>query len=269
MIKEIITYPTPPSTEYSTDVRKFDDELFKLLEDLKDTITANKLEGLAGFQIGSYYNVVVVKNPDGSFLELINPRIIKTNGKQTSMEKTAYFGDLEAKVIRYDEISLVYQDREAKDKSLKADGSFSILLQRKIDYTFGSSFINKLSEDERANFEMKLEYGADKAIAQSCPTTFKRQYFKKVVNILAIVMFLLFIIALFVGDELREKIYFAQVNTFFIALFFNIVYLVYGYYEGKKYSSCTSCQIGNIAGTFSISLVRLLAIFGLSYIFIF
>jgi len=268
MIKDIITYPTPPSIEHSTDVRKFDKELFTLLDDLKDTIKANNLDGLAGFQIGSYYNVVVVKNSDGNFLELINPRIIKTNGKQTTLEKTAYFGDLEAEVVRYDEISLVYQDREAKDNSLKADGEFSILLQRKIDYTFGSSFINKLSTDERDKFEMQLKNGKNSSSTQSCPTVFKRDYFKKSVNLLSIIMVLIFVVALFVDDALQQKMYNAQTITFITALVINLGYFFYGYYEGKKYNSCSSCQIVNILDTFTISLVRLLTIFGTSYIFI-
>ncbi len=268
MIKDIVKYPTPPSTEYSTDVRKFNDELFSILDNLKDTISANNLDGLACFQIGSFYNIVVVKDKNGDFLELINPRIIKTKGKQTTLEKTAYFGDLEAEVIRYDEISLVYQDRDAKDKSLQADGEFSILLQRKIDYTFGSSFINKLTADEREKFEMKLEHGGDMAIAQSCPTVFKRDYFKKGVNLLSILMVVIFVISLFVDEQMQQQMWTTQINIFLTALGVNIGYFFYGYYEGKKFSSCTSCQIGNIIGTFSIALFRLLAILGLSYIFI-
>jgi len=46
LIKDIITYPTPPSVEYVRDIRFFNDGLFTLIEDLKDTIKANKLNGL-------------------------------------------------------------------------------------------------------------------------------------------------------------------------------------------------------------------------------
>jgi len=41
MIKDIITYPTPPSVQYSTDVRVFNDEILSLIQDMKDTIEAN------------------------------------------------------------------------------------------------------------------------------------------------------------------------------------------------------------------------------------
>lgn len=85
MIREIITYPTPPSVQYATDVRTFNEELFSLIEDMKDTIEANSLDGLAAFQIGSYYNVVVIKKEDGTFLELINPRLISNSGRVTTV----------------------------------------------------------------------------------------------------------------------------------------------------------------------------------------
>ena len=76
MVREIVTYPTPPSVEYGTDVRVFNDDIASIIQDLKDTIEANSLEALAAFQISAMYNIIVVKKEDGTFLELINPRII-------------------------------------------------------------------------------------------------------------------------------------------------------------------------------------------------
>lgn len=268
MVRDIITYPTPPSAEYSTDVRKFDNELFNLIDDLKDTITANSLQGLAAYQIGSHFNVVVVKKEDGEFLELINPRIILNSGKQMVKESTAYFPGLDANVLRYDKISVVYQDRDAKDNSIRADGEFSALLQRKIDYTFGSSFINKLSKDEKKLFEQKLEFGVEAATIQTCPTVFKRDYFKKGVNLLSIIMVVVLVVSLFFDDAMQQKMLTTQLNVFFTAFLVNVGYFFYGYYEGKKYTTCTSCQVGNIFGTFAIASVRLFILLGLSYLFL-
>jgi len=269
MIRDIITYPTPPSVEYSTDVRVFNDEIASILDDLKDTIKANSLDGLAAFQIGSMYNVIVVKQSDGSFLELINPRLFNTSGTQTTQEKTAYFPDLSAEVTRHDKISVVYEDRELNQHSLKAEGDFSILLQRKIDYTFGSSFINKLSKKEKELFETKLEFGADIAISESCPTTFKRDYILKGINLLMIGMALLFVGSLFIDStETLSEIWGYQLYLSFTTLGLNIIYFFYAQYEGKQFTSCTSCQIGNIIGTTFISLVKLTLIMILSYFFI-
>jgi len=266
MIKEIITYPTPPSVQYATDVRVFNEEIFSLIEDIKDTIEANSLEALAAFQIGSYYNIVVVKKSnEKDFLELINPRIISNSGKVTTTETTAYFPGLSAEVTRYEKISIVYQDREGKQHSLKAEGDLSILLQRKIDYTFGSSFLNKLSKDEKKVFQKKLEFGSDIAISESCPTTFKRDFIIKIINIVMIAMAVLLTGSLFVNEEISQQLWQYQTYLFFSAIVLNVIYFFYAQYEGKKFTSCTSCQIGNIIGTTVISLIKLFVIILLSY----
>ncbi len=269
MVKDIVRYPTPPSVEFATDVRKFNEELFSLIEDLKDTITENNLDGLAAFQIGSYFNVVVVKDENGDFLELINPRIFTTEGKITTIETTAYFPGLSAEVTRYDKITLVYQDREAKQHSLKAEGDFSVLLQRKIDYTFGASFLSKLSKEEKAKFEQKLQYGADVAISETCPTTFKRDYLPKLSNILLVIMGVLLLSSLFVGDEVTlQSMWSAQKYLFASVFVLNIIYFFYAHYEAKRYTSCISCQTGNIIGTMLISVIKLILIMVISYFLI-
>ena len=263
MVKEIIKYPTPPSVEYATDVRVFSENIFQLIEDMKETIEANALEGLAAFQIGSYYNVVVVKNEDGSFLELLNPRLIRAEGKQTTREKTAYFGELSAEVTRYETISIVYQDRYGKDHSLRASGARSVLLQRKLDYTFGATFLQKLSKKEKKRFEAQLEQGANLAISELCPITFLRDKVLKVANLLLLGMLLLLFASFFVETGLFIYQSYIAVCVALLTIF----YFFYGQYEGKKYSACTSCQIGNILGSAAIVLVKLGLITMFSYIF--
>ena len=271
MIKEIVTYPTPPSVEYSTDVRVFNDEMATIVDDLKDTIKANSLDGLAAFQIGSMYNIIVIKKEDESdgFLELINPRLFNTSGKITTQERTAYFPGLSAHITRYNKISVVYEDREMNQKSLKAEGEFSVLLQRKIDYTFGSSFFNKLSQEEKKIFETKLEFGSDVAISETCPTTFKRDYILKAINSIMIAMVVLLGVSLFISEEeILKNMWSYQLYASYGAFALAVVYFFYAQYEGKQFTSCTSCQIGNIIGTTVISLIKLTLIMVLSYFLI-
>ena len=265
MVKDIITYPTPPSVEYATDVRLFDENLFTLIDDLKDTINANKLNGLAAYQIGNYFNVVVIKQGD-EFLELINPRVINPVGKVTTEETTAYFPGLSAKVPRYEKISVIYQDRESNQHSLKADGELSILLQRKVDYTFGSTFLNKLSKEEKKRFEKKLEFGSNIAIPESCPIVSYKDYLNKLSNIFLVMIALLLVSSFFISDETTlENIWDYQKYISYATVINGFIYLVYGYYEGKRYTSCTSCQIGNLIGTLVISFIKLTVLMILSY----
>ena len=266
MVQEIITYPMAPSAQYGTDVRLFSEEIFSLLDDLKDTINENNLTALAAFQIGSYYNVVVIKEKDGSFLELINPRLISTKDKITTIESTSYFPNLSAEIVRYDSISIVYQDRDAINHSLKVSGERSVLIQRKLDYNFGATFLSKLSKKEKAKFEKKLEFGSDITISESCPTTFKRDYLVKISKVLIVLMLVLLIVSLFVSDKaILFGMWNTQISLSIAALLTNITYFFYAYYEAKQYTSCVSCQSGNIIGTALVAFAKIFVIMIASY----
>ena len=266
MIKQIITYPTPPSLQFSAPVRSFNDEVTGVIQDLKDTLVANSLEGLAAFQIGSAFNIVVIKKEDDSFLVLLNPNIVFMDGEVRTKETTGYFPGLSAQVNRYEKISVVYEDEDMKSQVLKADGEFGILLQRKVDYTFGSSFINKLDPQERELFQQKLEFGSDVAQIQTCPTTYNRDYITKLINLILILMVLVLGASFFTGPELNMGLY--QTYLASSAVFFNIVYFFYAQYEGRSYIACSGCQIGNILGTVAVSLVRISVVSLLSYFLI-
>lgn len=266
MIREIITYPTPTGVEYAPDIRVFDDDLYAFIDDLKETAEANSLDGLAAAQVGSYYNVVVVKKGD-DFLELINPRVLKKKGSIRTTESSFCFPNVSVDLDRYESISLVYEDRNAEQHSLQADGEFSILLQRKIDYLFGANFLTKLKDDEREKFEaLLMSNGA------SCPTTprsFSRDYFVKAANYIMIVMLVLLGVSLFISDEkILTELWTYQLYISFIVLAINILYLIYSYYENKKYSICTNCFNMSIYGVVAIGLFRLTLLMTVSYFLI-
>ncbi len=266
MVQEIIQYPTPPSVEYGTDVRSFNRDVFTILDDLRDTIEANNLKALAAFQIGSYYNMVVFKEEDGSFVELINPRLISTKGKITTLETTSYFPNLSANITRHDQISIIYQDREANNHTLSVSGEKSVVLQRKFDYNYGATFLSKMSKEEKKQFEKKLEFGSDVSISETCPTTFKRDYITKTFKIILLVMFVVMIAALFISDrETLSNIWIWQLGLSLVAGVINIGYFFYAHYEAKKYTSCVSCQSGNIIGTTLIGFVKITVLMGISY----
>ncbi len=258
MIKNIITYPTPTGIEYAPDVRVFDTQLHSFIDDLKETAIANSLEGLSAPQVGSYYNVVVVKQ-DNEFLELINPRVLSKKGNVKSIESSSYFPNVTADMKRYSSISLVYEDRYGEQHSLKADGDFSILLQRKIDYLFGANFLTQLKDKELEKFELALS-----GSGASCPTTpqtFSRDYFVKLSNYIMIAMVLVLGVSFLIDTNLWNY----QLYTSFGVVGINIAYFSYSYYENKKYNICTNCFNMSIYGVIAITMFRLSLIMGLSY----
>lgn len=265
MIKEITQYPKVMSLEFGGNVRHFDESLLELIQDLKDTIVANDLNALSAFQIGSPFAVIVIKQDDDQFLEIINPVIIKREGSLTPVETTAYFPGLSGKTKRYEKIKLMYEDREGNQQFLTAEGDFAITIQRKSDYLLGANFRIRMNEEEKKLFDAKLKFGTDSIEHNDCPTVFKRDRILHIVKYGFIVGILGLIISFFVGDQTKETLTIMENGLMLVILALTITYFFYAQYEGKQYAHCTSCQIGNIVGTVTILSFKLLLLLLANY----
>ena len=153
MVKELLVYPDDRIRVVSADVRSFDDDLKNLVQNMKDTIDANSAKALAAIQIAVPATVVIYKEDDGSFLELINPRILSNSGTIESTEEALYMPTFSAIITRYDTIKIIYQDIEGKQQSMDVSGEKSAVIQRKIDYTFGGTLIDKMDKKSRKQAE--------------------------------------------------------------------------------------------------------------------
>lgn len=236
MEAKLLTYPDNRLLQISGDVRKFDENLFKLLDDMKKISEANNLKGLAAIQLGVPLKVIVFKK-DNKFLELINPTIYFYNGLIDSKEKDETIPDTEFEIKRYKTIKITYFNRENNQKFLEANGEDAIWLQRKIDLTFGGLPINKLPKNEAKKFIKEYETGG------SCPTTFVKDKILLAIKISVIAQIIAFISKFFFKFNPDFITYWSISNIFLI-----VFYLFYSNYETKKYKNCTSCQGANAIG---------------------
>lgn len=75
-IRNIVKLGDPILAKKSRPVEKFDDRLFSILDDMKDTLYKAQGAGLAAVQVGLLKRIVVMDCGDG-YLELINPEIVE------------------------------------------------------------------------------------------------------------------------------------------------------------------------------------------------
>ena len=265
MVKEITTYPTTASLEFGANVRHFNDELLEIIQDLKDTMEANSLNALAAFQIGSPLAVIVIKNENGEYLELVNPRVLKREGKIEPVEETAYFPGMSAKTIRYDKIKVMYEDTKGNQKFMETEGDLSVTIQRKIDYLFGSNFRVRMDKDVKKEFDSKLEHGTDSLTNNDCPTVFKRDRILHTFKFIFVISLLAVFSKYFIAEESIATLVTAENYSMIALAVLSVIYFFYAQYEGKQYKHCTSCQIGNIIGTTVILLTKLLVLFILNF----
>jgi peptide deformylase len=163
-ILEVLKYPDPRLREISKPVEKFNPELKKFAADLLETMYAENGIGLAAPQVGNLIRMLVIdtrpRDTKGRYerndmtemeskitqpLVIINPEIVKGEGKTTFSEGClsvpSFFEDVE----RHQYIELKYQDVDGKTHILKTDGLLAICIQHEMDHLEGTLFIDHLS----------------------------------------------------------------------------------------------------------------------------
>ena len=84
-LRKILTDKEPALHKVCKPVVNFDAKLFKLLDDMKETLQDANGVGLAAPQVGILRRVVLVDTGE-EVLELINPELLETDGEQVGAE---------------------------------------------------------------------------------------------------------------------------------------------------------------------------------------
>ena len=84
-LRKILTVQEPCLHKVCRPVEKFDGKLWKLLDDMKETLLDANGVGLAAPQVGILRRVVVIDIGD-EILELVNPELLETDGEQEGAE---------------------------------------------------------------------------------------------------------------------------------------------------------------------------------------
>ena len=128
-------------------VETFDEKLWALLEDMRDTVKKEQGAGLAAPQVGILRRAVVVDIEEGYF-EFINPVIVQQKGEQTGWEGCLSVRGKSGIVSRPMKVTLSYQDRYGEKHTLKAKGFFARAICHELDHLDGVLYIDKASHLE-------------------------------------------------------------------------------------------------------------------------
>lgn len=163
-ILPILTYPDPRLREISKPVETFDAKLKQLISDMLETMAQAKGIGLAAPQVGELQRVLVIdirrpadpeEEDDQELTELeskvpfplvlINPVVVKGQGKTVYEEGCLSVPGYYEEVNRYNWVRVEAQDAEGKRFILETDGLLAICIQHEMDHLEGKLFIDRLS----------------------------------------------------------------------------------------------------------------------------
>lgn len=128
--------------EKAREVPKITSNIEKLLDNMRDTMYANKGVGLAAPQIGVSKRIIVVDVGEG-LIELINPVICEVAGEETDTEGCLSVPDLMGDVSRAASIVVKGLDRSGRELSINAEGYLARAFQHEIDHLEGVLFTDK------------------------------------------------------------------------------------------------------------------------------
>ena len=130
-------------------VEEFDEKLWLLLDDMKDTVKREEGAGLAAPQVGVLRRLAVVDVEEG-YYELINPVIMMQKGEQMGWEGCLSVRGKQGVVSRPMKVKVSYQDRNGEKHLLQAKGFFSRAICHELDHLDGVLYIDKASHIEKA-----------------------------------------------------------------------------------------------------------------------
>lgn len=126
-------------------VEKVDEKIKELVKDMLETMYKNNGVGLAAPQVGILKRVVVIDLYDNNGpIVLINPEIIKEKGEQEVEEGCLSFPNQFAKVVRPDEVTAEYTDRNGKRVKVKAKDLLAQAICHEYDHLEGEVFVDKI-----------------------------------------------------------------------------------------------------------------------------
>ena len=146
-IRNIRTDNDPVLRKKSRVVENFDEKLWVLLDDMKDTMYQAEGVGLAAVQVGVLKRVVIVDVGDG-LIELINPEIIEIDGEQFGVEGCLSLPGKSGYTLRPMTVKVKAQNRNGNWCVYKGTELKAKAFCHEIDHLDGTLYIDKLCSQE-------------------------------------------------------------------------------------------------------------------------
>jgi len=140
---------SPVLRQRSAEVGVVDDEIRAFIDAMFETMAAAKGVGLAANQVGVAKRVAVI-DAEGQRFAMVNPRIVRAEGKGAAEEGCLSIPDIYGDVTRPATVTLEALDRDGKPFRLEASGLVARAIQHEIDHLDGILFLDHLGALRRA-----------------------------------------------------------------------------------------------------------------------
>lgn len=158
-ILPILHYPDERLHTRAKPVPTVDDSVRRLIADMAETMYAAPGIGLAATQVDVHQRLIVIdisENRD-QLLVLVNPVIVKAEGRAEREEGCLSVPGIYETVTRAARISVKFLDRDGKEVILDTDGLLAVCIQHEMDHLEGKVFVEYLSRLKQNRIKQKLK----------------------------------------------------------------------------------------------------------------
>ena len=147
-VRKVVQVGDPVLRKKCEPITEFNEELWAILDDMKDTVKAEEGAGLAAPQIGLSMRMVVVDVEEG-YYEFINPVMHSQKGEQQGWEGCLSVRGKSGVVTRPSRVTLSYQDRNGEKHTLRAKDFFARAICHELDHLDGVLYIDRATHIEK------------------------------------------------------------------------------------------------------------------------
>lgn len=145
-IRVIRTKGDPVLREVALAVQEITPQVKKLLDDMVETMYDAEGVGLAAPQVGIGKRIIVIDVLDeNGLLKLINPVIMKREGKEAAVEGCLSFPGVAGEVERDVKVTVLAMDVDGNPVEICASGLLARAFQHEIDHLDGILFVDRAS----------------------------------------------------------------------------------------------------------------------------
>ena len=167
-IRNILQVGDKTLQKKSRAVTDYNNRLFTLIDDMRETLLKSGGVGLAAPQVGVLRRVVLVLDinkegltPEEQLIELINPVIIEQSGRQEGPEGCLSLPGKFGLVVRPDNVTVRAMDRSGKEFEVSGTGLTARAFCHELDHLEGRMFTElaerMLTDEELENYSGEEE----------------------------------------------------------------------------------------------------------------
>ncbi len=142
------------------------DQTRNCIADLRDTLADFRSRkgfgrGIAAPQIGTTHQIIYTNSEYRG--ALVNPKITQRSRRTFTLWDDCFsFPDLLVKVVRHYSVTVSFKDEDGTDRTVRAAGAFSELLQHEIDHLHGILAVDRAVDSRHIILRSEFQRFAEK-----------------------------------------------------------------------------------------------------------